>query len=149
MTIYLASDHAGFEHKEKLKLFLQQKDVEVIDCGAYQYDAEDDYPDFVIKAAQAVNCSPKTARAIIFGGSGQGEAMLANRFAHVRAAVFYGGDPAILTLSREHNDANVLSLGARFIPVGAVPGIVDTWLSVAASKQKKYQRRTKKISFGQ
>ncbi len=148
MTIYLATDHAGFAHKERVKLWLQNKAVKVVDCGAYSLNADDDYPDFIIKAATAVNEAPDTVRAIIFGGSGQGEAMLANRFAHVRAAVFYGGEPRILTLSREHNDANVLALGARFIDEAALPEIIDCWLSTAPSKIKKYQRRIKKITLG-
>jgi ribose 5-phosphate isomerase B len=84
---------------------------EVHDCGAHTYDEQDDYTDFIAVAAREVS-RDKNAKAIILGGSGQGEAMLANRFHDVRATVFYGGDKKIITLSREHNDANVLSLGA-------------------------------------
>lgn len=148
MTIYLATDHAGFAHKEALKLWLQTKDVKVVDCGAYTLDPLDDYPDYIIKAATAVNDAPQDRCAIIFGGSGQGEAMLANRFAHVRAAVYYGGDQDIVTLSREHNDANILSVGARFVAPEDLSKIVDTWLGAKFNKDKKYARRNKKITFG-
>lgn len=148
MIFYLASDHAGFDHKERMKLWLQTKDLKVVDCGAYTYDREDDYPDFIIKAAAAVNENPETTRAIIFGGSGQGEAMLANRFAHVRAAVYYGGNNDIITLSREHNDANVLSIGARFVTIEDVSLVAEQWIGATFSKDKKYARRNKKITFG-
>ncbi len=148
MIIYLATDHAGFTHKEYLKGFLKERGHEVVDCGAYTCEALDDFPDFIIKAAAAVNKEPETVRAIIFGGSGQGEAMLANRFAHVRAAVYYGGNRDILTLSRTHNNANVLSLGARFLDPEELPELVELWLNTTFSREEKYHRRNKKITFG-
>lgn len=148
MTLYLATDHAGFAHKEALKLWLQTKNMKVVDCGAYAHDPLDDYPDYIIKAATAVNDAPDQRRAIIFGGSGQGEAMLANRFAHVRAAVYYGGLEEVVSLSREHNDANILAIGARFVAAEDLPKIVDRWLGAKFNKDKKYARRNKKITFG-
>ena len=132
MIIYLATDHAGFELKEKIKKFLVGLNYQIEDCGAFKLDSDDDYPDFIKKAAEAVSkCeqgSPSTGSGqkqclgIVLGGSGQGEAMVANRYKGVRAAVYYGSPgftkrtgAEIIKLSREHNDANVLSLGARFI----------------------------------
>ena len=114
MKIHLATDHAGLELKEKVKLYLSDLNYEVIDHGAYEYDALDDYPDFIFPCANAVSNDPES-KGIILGGSGQGEAMAANRIKGCRAAVFYSGPKEIVTLSREHNNANILSLGARFM----------------------------------
>ncbi len=115
--IYLASDHAGFEHKEEAREILENlyPEIEVIDCGPTEYNPDDDYPDFISRAALGVSENPENSKGIIFGGSGQGEAMVANRFKNVRATVYYGHDTEILKLSREHNDANILSIGARFV----------------------------------
>src|SRR5258708_4936803 len=89
MKIYLATDHTGLELKNKVKEFLKQKDYDVEDCGAYQFEKDDDYPDFIGKAAEAVSKDLEHSRGIIFGGSGQGEAMVANKFKGVRCALFY------------------------------------------------------------
>lgn len=145
MKIYLATDHAGFEIKEVLKEHLISQGMEVVDCGAHEYDAEDDYPDFIAPAAKAVSVDPENSRAIIFGGSGQGEAIVANKFPNVRAAVFYGGPGEIVTLSREHNDANVLSFGARFVSPEEVKRLVDVWLSEEFTGAERHQRRINKI----
>ena len=114
MKIHLATDHAGLELKNSIKNYLLQKKYFVEDHGAYEYDAEDDYPDFIFPCAKAV-ADDEESRGIILGGSGQGEAMAANRIKGCRAAVFYSGPKEIVTLSREHNNANILSLGARFM----------------------------------
>lgn len=147
MKIYLATDHAGFELKEKIKAFLLTNDYEVEDFGAFSYDANDDYPDFVHKAAAAVSENPIMARGIILGGSGQGEAMIANRYKNVRAAVFYGGPEDIVKLSREHNDANILSLGARFIKEEEALKSVKLWLATNFSKEERHRRRINKIDL--
>ena len=145
MHIYLACDHAGFEHKEVLKHWLTQLGkYEVTDCGAYTLDPEDDYPDFIARAAAAVSSHPSQCKAIIFGGSGQGEAMLANQFPSVRATVYYGHEPSMLQLSREHNDANILSIGARFVAVDETVSIVETWLSYDSAQDERHIRRLKK-----
>src|ERR1035437_9462398 len=89
MKVYLATDHAGLELKEKVKTFLQNEGFDVEDCGALTFDKDDDYPDFISKAAKAVSQNPDTDRGIIFGSSGQGEAMVANKFKNVRCALFY------------------------------------------------------------
>ncbi|MEK7612082.1 MAG: RpiB/LacA/LacB family sugar-phosphate isomerase [Patescibacteria group bacterium] len=145
MKIYLATDHAGFELKEKIKKILDDERYEVHDCGALSHEEGDDYPDFIKKAAEAVSRDPENAKAIIFGGTGQGEAIVANRFPHVRAIVFYGGLETILQLSREHNDANVLSLGARFLTPDGAERAIKLWLETPFSREDRHRRRIEKI----
>lgn len=128
MTIHLATDHAGFALKNTIKELLEDRGFEVVDHGAYELDPADDYPDFIRRAAEVVSASPDSNRAIIFGGSGQGEAMLANRFPNVRTTVYYGGNPEIISLGRKHNDANILSIGARFVTEEAVKEAVLNFL---------------------
>ena len=145
MKIYLATDHAGFEIKNVVKEHLEKIGLyEVEDCGAFTHEPLDDYPDFISVAANKVSASPLDSRAVIFGGSGQGEAMLANRYKNVRAAVYYGGPKEIVSLSREHNDSNVLSFGARFISDTEAIEAVDLWLETAFLHDEKYVRRVKK-----
>ena len=128
MKIHIATDHAGLELKEKVKSYLSKLDYEVIDHGAYEYDALDDYPDFIFPCAKAVS-NDLNSKGIILGGSGQGEAMAANRVKGVRAAVFYNGQDEIIKLSRQHNDANILSLGARFMSDQEMYKIIELWLT--------------------
>lgn len=142
--IYLASDHAGFALKEFLKKFLMVEGCDLKDFGAFKYQAKDDYPDFIKLAAKAV-AKDKNSQAIIFGGSGQGEAMTANRFKGVRAAVYYGGPLTIVSLSKEHNQANILSLGARFVTKRQAKQAVQLWLGVKFSQAPRHLRRLKKI----
>lgn len=143
--IHIASDHAGFEHKVEIVRWLRELGHTVVDHGAKLFDPEDDYPDFISLAAAAVEAAPEGSCGIIFGGSGQGEAMLANRFVGVRATVYYGGVPEIISLSREHNDANVLSIGARFVSIDEAKDSIATWLAAAMLPDEKYQRRNQKI----
>lgn len=141
-TIHLASDHAGFSLKNELLAHI--RDVlgyAVVDHGAHVYDENDDYTEFIVKAAREVSASPLLNKAVILGGSGQGEAMLANRFKQVRATVYYGGDTKILTLSREHNNANVLSLGARFLDADEAKRAVSLWLVTDHPLNERYDRR--------
>ena len=128
MKIFLASDHAGFELKQFLGGHLKDLEHEVEDCGALEIDPLDDYPDFIIPAAEKVAKNPYS-RGIIMGGSGQGEAIAANRIKGIRAVVYYDGPIDIVTLSRTHNNANILSLGARFITQEKAAEAVDLWLS--------------------
>ncbi|OGG86110.1 ribose-5-phosphate isomerase [Candidatus Kaiserbacteria bacterium RIFOXYB1_FULL_46_14] len=145
MKIHFASDHAGFVLKNELLAFVRDElKLEVEDHGATKLDQEDDYPDFIKPAALAVASSSED-RAIIFGGSGQGEAMAANRVEGARAAVFYGGDLSIVKLSREHNDANVLSLGARFITVDDAKTAIRLWLQTEFSGDERHVRRIQKL----
>ncbi len=144
MIIYLAADHAGFELKEKVKRWLKDEGYQIEDMGAFTYDEQDDYPDFIQPAAEKISKSPDD-RAIIFGGSGQGEAMVANRYKNVRATVLYKFDKDILQLSREHNNANVLSLGARFIGERDAIRAVKFWLAAEFSGKERHVRRIAKF----
>ena len=160
MTIYLAADHAGFALKEKAKKFLIESGHEVTDCGAHKLVAGDDYPVYMGKAAEAVADDPGS-RGIIFGGSGQGEAMVANRTPGVRAAVFYGPEVAkaavdaegrqsadpfeILKLERAHNDSNMLSIGARFVSEVDALKAIQIWLATPFSRSERHERRIKEF----
>ena len=145
MKIHLATDHAGLALKETIEQWLLDNGYSIVDHGAFQLDEGDDYNDFVDPAAKAVSENTED-KGIIFGGSGQGEAMAANRVAGVRAAVWYGGSSDIITLSREHNDANVLSLGARFLTAQEATGAVETWLKTQFSEEERHVRRINKLS---
>jgi ribose 5-phosphate isomerase B len=148
-VVHLGADHAGFELKEAIAPYLQKLGYEVVDHGAHVYDKFDDYPDFVAPVGQAVSSNPTSTKGIVIGGSGQGEAMAANQFPNVRAVVFYGNKifqgSDIIKLSREHNDANVLSLGARFLTTSEAKTAVRIWLQTPFSSDYKYIRRIKKI----
>lgn len=145
MKIYLASDHAGFALKEIIKTYLGELSYEVEDMGAHTETPDDDYPEIIAVAAKKVS-DHSSNRAIIFGGSGQGEAIVANKFSGVRAAVFYGGALDIITLSREHNDANVLSLGARFLTSDEAKEAVKIWLETEFSGEERHVRRLGQIT---
>lgn len=146
--IYFAADHWGFELIPELVAFVRTElGFETEHCGPFEYNPEDDYPDFIQTAARTVAEDPEQRRAIIFGKSGQGEAMCANRFVGVRAAVYYGGPTEIITLSREHNDANVLSLGAGFITPEEAKAAIQLWLATAFSKEERHVRRIAKIDI--
>ena len=159
--VYLATDHTGFELKEKVKAFLQKEGYEVTDYGAHYYDEDDDYPDFVSKAAEMVSKDPDNAKGVIFGGSGEGEAMVANKYKGVRCALFYApalpvqavniegrtsSDPfEILRLTREHNWANILSIGVRFLKEEDALKAIKLWLDSPAPTDQKHVRRVEKI----
>lgn len=144
MKIYIASDHAGFEMKRELIPFLLKNGFEVVDFGPMTYVHEDDYPDYVSKVAEKVSKELLT-QGIVIGWSGQGEAMVVNRFPNIRAAVYYGGTKHVLTLSREHNDANILSIGAHFVTNQEAKEAVLLWLQTSFSNDERHIRRIKKI----
>ena len=144
MKIYLASDHAGFELKEQIKAYLKERDFEIEDIGSFAYEPDDDYPDFVIPAARKVAEDPERNRGIVLGGSGQGEAIVANKVKGVYAAHYYGGSLEIIELSRRHNDSNLLSLGARFLSKELALRAVDLWLRTSFDGGR-HERRLKKI----
>jgi ribose 5-phosphate isomerase B len=147
MNIYLGSDHAGFELKEQIKTYLKGKGLSVQDQGAFAVDTEDDYTDYVKIVAKMVQ-SDEGSKGIVLGGSGQGEAICVNRFKGVRAALYYGGSLDIVKLSREHNDANVLSLGARFINFDEAKTAIDLWLATPFSQDPRHVRRIAEIDDG-
>ncbi|MBC8197346.1 MAG: RpiB/LacA/LacB family sugar-phosphate isomerase [Candidatus Marinimicrobia bacterium] len=128
MEIVLATDHAGFELKELIKKYLVDLDYKVKDFGAFEYEGSDDYPDFIAPASKYIS-ENSDIMGIIFGGSGQGEAISANRFKNIRAAVYYGGPIELIKLSRIHNNANILSLGARFLSLGEAKKVINLWLN--------------------
>jgi ribose 5-phosphate isomerase B len=145
MTIFLGADHAGFQIKEELKAYLQEKGVDVEDMGAFELNPNDDYPDLIIPVAKKVAENPEQNRGIVLGGSGQGEAIAANKSKGVRAIVYYGGPLEIVELSRRHNNANVLSLGARFLTPQQALEAVDLWLATSF-EGGRHERRVKKIT---
>lgn len=147
--IYLATDHAGFELKEKIKKYLTEElGHQVQDFGNFVYEEQDDYPDWILPAARAVErdlINDIESVAIIFGGSGQGEAMMANRVPGVRATVLYDYNEEIIKLSKEHNNANVLSFGARFISEEDAKKAVKLWLETKFSGEERHRRRIEKL----
>lgn len=143
--IYLGTDHAGFELKEKLKIFLAGLGYQIEDLGNIKYDKRDDYPDFILPVAKKVAENPEQNRGIILGGSGQGEAIVANRIKGIRTAVVYNYNEDIVRLSREHNDANILSLAARFLSEEEAKKIVKLWLETEFSGEERHKRRILKI----
>jgi ribose 5-phosphate isomerase B len=162
MKIYIGADHAGYELKEKLKAYLPELGLgyEVIDKGAFSYNEDDDYPDFISEVAKSV-ASEEGTFGVVIGGSGQGEGMAANRIPGARAAVFYGemlpvgpvdaeGDTSadpyeIVKLEREHNNANILSLGARFLSVDQAKFAIELFLSTQFGGAERHMRRIKKL----
>ena len=159
MKIYLASDHAGFELKKVLLTFLHDElRHEPEDCGAFTYDATDDYPEIIARAARKLSEDSQKgndSRAIVIGASGQGEAIVANRFRGVRCALYYGEAGVqqdvsgkkldIIAGAREHNNANALSLAARFISAEEAKQVVQKWLETGFSGEERHARRIKKI----
>mgnify|MGYP006783221807 CR=1 FL=1 len=153
--IYIATDHAGFSLKEELKTFLLGMGYEIEDCGAYEDVSSDDYPDLVRPCAEKV-AKDSGSFGIVIGASGQGEAMVANKVPGVRAMGYYGGNSAtqtdasgnqydVLGSARSHNDANVLSLGARFLTFDEAKSAVTTFLQTPCSTEERHVRRRVKI----
>lgn len=143
MKIYIAGDHAGFKIKEKLRPWLEKQRYKVIDVGPFNYNPRDDYSDFVIPLAKKV-ARDKKSRGIIIASSGQGEIIAANRVKGARAVLFYGGNPNILKLSREHNDSNILSMGARFLNEKQIKRAITVWLKAPFSNAVRHKRRLAK-----
>jgi ribose 5-phosphate isomerase B len=144
MKIYIGSDHAGYELKEKLKKYLSELSYEVEDKGAFELNNEDDYPDFIKPVAEAV-ASENESFGIILGGTGEGEEMVANKIEGIRAAEYYGGNLEIIKLARLHNNANILSLGARFVKEDEAKEAVKTFLETKFSGDERHIRRINKI----
>jgi ribose 5-phosphate isomerase B len=145
MRIYIGGDHAGYELKEKLKKYLIGLSREVVDKGAHAQNANDDYPDFVASVAREV-AGDGDAMGIVLGKSGQGEAMCANRTKGARAVVFYGGSFDLVKLAREHNNANILSLGAGFVTEDEAKFAVELFLNTKFSGDERHVRRLAKFN---
>jgi ribose 5-phosphate isomerase B len=148
MRIFIGADHAGFKLKQQLIPFLKELGHEVVDKGAFSYDSQDDYPDFVIPVAEKVSKNPDSTRGIVLGGSGQGEAICANKFKGVRAMTYYAPsreEVNIIKDSREHNDSNIISLGARFLEANEALEAVKLWLETPFSGDERHIRRIAKL----
>lgn len=148
--IFLASDHRGFEAKEKIKLWLTEWGYDFRDCGPSAYNGADDYVEYVAIAAEKVSEDPSQNLGIVLGATGQGEAMVANRRRGVRAAVYYGGPLEIVRLSRLHNASNVLSLGVApgntteemiVMEEEVLKSAVKAWLETQFSNDERHVRR--------
>jgi ribose 5-phosphate isomerase B len=160
MKIALATDHTGFEQLKDIQIYLESINHICENFGPTSLNIGDDYPDFIFKAAEAV-ANGSCERGIILGGSGQGEAMAANRLKGVRCAVFYG--PAvvgriidangrvssspyeIVRLSREHNNSNMLSLAARFVSLTDMKQVIKLWMDTPFTEQPRHVRRIDKL----
>lgn len=144
MQVYIASDHAGLELKTILREFLIADGRTVTDMGPMELNPTDDYPDFIKPLAEQV-AKEEGSFGIAIGGSGEGEAMSANRVPGARAAEYYGGTLDIVRLAREHNNANILSLGARFLNEEAAKEAVALFLSTPFSEDARHVRRIEKL----
>ncbi|HKC14669.1 MAG TPA: RpiB/LacA/LacB family sugar-phosphate isomerase [Patescibacteria group bacterium] len=142
MKIYLAADHAGFDLKEEIRSYLLSKNWEVEDLGNFKKVQDDDYPDWISLAAEKVS-NDEDSRGIVFGRSGEGEAITANKFKNIRAVVGFNSENVRLT--RLDNDANVLSLGSEFVNSNQALELVEIFLRTQFSKEERHIRRISKI----
>jgi ribose 5-phosphate isomerase B len=142
VRVYIGADHAGYELKNHLVSWLKDSGREPVDRGPFDYDAEDDYPTFVLRAAEGVAADPGSL-GIVIGGSGNGEAISANKVRGVRAALAWNEETA--RLGRQHNDANVISLGARMHSLDEATGFVEVFLATAFSGAERHARRIAEI----
>src|SRR4051794_15463358 len=138
MRVYLGGDHCGFELKHTIFEHLSQAGHEPIDCGAYSYDADDDYPAFCIAAAEKTVADPGSL-GIVLGGSGNGEQIAANKVPGARCALGWSVETA--KLAREHNNAQLMGIGARMHSEADALAIVDAFVSTPWSKAERHQRR--------
>lgn len=142
MNLYIASDHAGFKLKNKIKEFLKKQGKNIEDLGAFEYQKKDDYPDYVGKLAKTLK-KEKQAKGILICSSGVGVCLAANKFSHIRAVNAYSRDIAIA--SRKDNNTNVICFGQEFISFKKAKKILKAWLETDFSNQKRHKRRLKKI----
>ena len=147
MRIHIATDHAGLEFSTQLQHHLAAQGHEVIDHGPLEYDAQDDYPSFCIRAAQAVvrdQAAGIETLGVVFGGSGSGEQIAANKVAGIRAALVWNISTA--ELAREHNDANVISIGARQHTFDEAAGFIDRFIATPFSGEERHARRIAQLA---
>lgn len=160
MKLALATDHAGFEQLKDLQEYLESIGHECINLGPKTLNLTDDYPDYIFPAAKAV-ATGECDKGIVLGGDGQGEAMAANRLTGIRCAVFYGSAVVgriidangrvssspyeVVRLSRQHNDSNMLSIGARFVSFSDIQQVVNLWLNTEFSNEPRHVRRINKL----
>lgn len=138
MRIHIGGDHAAFETQQALVEFLTSEGHDVVDHGPTAYDVEDDYPVYVLRAAEAVR-DEEGSLGIVLGGSGNGEQMAANKVKGIRAALCL--TPEFASLAREHNNAQVLSIGGRFVSIDEAKQIATTFIATPFSGVKRHARR--------
>ena len=143
MRVHLGADHAAFETKNQLAESLRSAGHEVVDHGPFEYDAQDDFPSFCLRAAEAVVRDPGSL-GVVLGGSGNGEQICANKVAGIRAALAWNAEVA--RLARQHNDANVVAIGARQHPTEDVVRFVDAFLATPYSGDERHTRRISMIT---
>lgn len=143
MTIFIGADHRGFELKNRIMEYLQDKNIRVEDMGAYQYDAEDDYPDFAQKVAEAVLQNPSEFLGIVTCGSGVGVSIAVNRYKGIRCAIGFETDQ--VSHAKENDHINVLSIPSDYVTIEKAQEFIDTFIETKQKENKKYTRRTKKL----
>lgn len=143
MKIFLASDHGGWELKNSIKQYLEEKGYQVEDCGAFEFNKLDDYPDIIASAAGKVS-QASSSRGIVFGKSGAGEAIVANKIKGIRAVLGFSKEN--VTLAREHNNANVLSLGGAFVTEELGKELAQIFLDTPFTGEERHVRRLAKIA---
>lgn len=145
MTIYLASDHAGFKLKEKIRVFLAKQKYQVEDLGNHNLSSQDDYPDYAEKVSIAVQKNLKLNKGILLCGTGQGVCMTANKFKGIRAALGYS--VAAAKQSRAHGDSNILCLSGKSLSAELAKKIITAWLKEKFSGEARHKRRLQKIKI--
>lgn len=143
MTIFIGADHRGFNLKNEIIEYLHEKDIRIEDLGAYEYNSDDDYPDFAKKVAQAVLQNPENHLGIVVCGSGVGVTIASNRFKGIRCAL--GFDEKQTAHARENDHINVLALASDYTDVEKAKLIVDSFLTASQKTEEKYLRRIKKL----
>jgi ribose 5-phosphate isomerase B len=146
MKLFISSDHAGYELKNHLVTYLKEKGIEVADLGPAELNPTDDYPDLISLVGKEISANRPDELGIVIGYSGQGEALVANKYQNVRAGVYYGGPIEIVKLLREHNNANVLSLSGHFLTKEQAQEAVDTFITTQFTNEERHVRRIDKIS---
>src|SRR3954454_7560117 len=143
MRVYLGSDHAGFELKNHLAEWLRAAGHDPVDCGPHIYDAQDDYPPFCLRAAEKTAADPDSL-GVVIGGSGNGEQIAANKVKGVRAALAWSEETAVL--AREHNDANVISVGGRMHSVDEMTRFIEVFLATPFTGEERHERRIAQLA---
>ena len=146
MKIYIAGDHAGFKLKEKIKKYFDKKNISYKDFGPHRYNSKDDYPDFVIPMAKAVAKS-RGSLGIVVAGSGIGETIAANKVKSIKAVLYHGKSPDLITTSKLHDNANILCMGSRFVKKRDAIKSIELWLKTPFSNAARHKRRLRKIDL--
>ena len=144
--IYLSGDHAGFKLKEKIRKYLGKRNIKYSDFGPLVYKKTDDYPDFVIPMAKAVAKS-RDSLGIVIAGSGIGETIAANKVKNIKAVLYHGKSPDLITTSKLHDNANILCIGSRFVKKRDAIKSIELWLKTPFSNAARHKRRLRKIDL--